>query len=491
MTLSDHTSSKPELNLGENMSVPLEAIIGKCIGILGIRGSGKTNTAAVIVEEVLRHHVPLTIVDIDGEYWGLKEQFEILHIGTGEQVDIRVGPEHGTALGQQALRLGVPVILDVSGLLGEEQFAFLLDYFKALWEEAGDRRAPYYVVLEEAHEFIPQGLKTDLKEILIRIALRGRKRGLGLITVSQRSAKVEKDVLTQAEVLFLHKVVHPTDLRVYRDILPWSPADVEATATELRAGEAIFYWGSESRRVKLRKRSTFHAGYTPSLEPLTPPALKEVSAEIIEAMAAATQEKKAESSELARLRQQVDRLKAQIAERDSLVERLETELETVSRIRVQLELPKTGLPEALGYPAASHAPEGTGEVQRNTELAKPTVLELPSPVKNHFDRIKKKIGDFNNVQRKVLELLVSRAPSTYTYSELASWTSYSESTLYKNDLPHLVRLGLVDRSRVGQAYRFRSALRRFVENEFAIYKPEIDDDTVSHLLELLTYHICG
>jgi len=83
--------------------------------------------------------------------------------------------------------------------------------------------------IEECHEFIPQGVRTDLKEVVSRIALRGRKRGLGAVIVSQRSAKVEKDVLTQAGMLFLHRVVHEVDMRVYGELLPWPRSEVKET----------------------------------------------------------------------------------------------------------------------------------------------------------------------------------------------------------------------------------------------------------------------
>ena len=61
------------LNISQDLTLGLEDIIGQCVAILGIRGSGKSNTAGVIFEELLRNNYPLSIIDIDGEYFGLKE----------------------------------------------------------------------------------------------------------------------------------------------------------------------------------------------------------------------------------------------------------------------------------------------------------------------------------------------------------------------------------------------------------------------------------
>src|SRR5262249_878903 len=136
---------------------------------------------------------------------------------------------------------------------------------------------PYQVVLEEAHEFVPQSLRTPLKDILTRIALRGRKRGLGIVTVSQRSAKVEKDILTQAAILFLHRVVHPIDMKVYQDIVPLAPGEVETRVGALRSGDALVLFNNEVCTAHIRLRHTFHAGATPELEGTPRPKLKRVN----------------------------------------------------------------------------------------------------------------------------------------------------------------------------------------------------------------------
>ena len=47
------------------------------------------------------------------------------------------------------------------------------------------------------------------------IATEGRKRGLGIVMVGQRSARIDKDVLSQAGILMLHRVRHPADMGVY------------------------------------------------------------------------------------------------------------------------------------------------------------------------------------------------------------------------------------------------------------------------------------
>ena len=251
----------------QDNGISLEDIYGKAVAILGVRGSGKTNTAAVIVEELLSEGLPVVILDIDGEYWSLRENYDILIVSSDEKADIRLeidNTQQATKLARALLDLYVPAVIDVSEFIVSEYSNYLTAFIEELWRRSKTHRRPFFVVVEEAHEFIPQGYYSNaLKNVLVRMTLRGRKRGIGLILVSQRSAKVDKDVLTQAEYYILHKVLHPADLRVYKELLPLSSSEIENIVPKLGVGEALFYNGSYVKKVKVRKRRTFHVGYTP------------------------------------------------------------------------------------------------------------------------------------------------------------------------------------------------------------------------------------
>lgn len=326
-----------ELNISENLDFNLSELIGKCIGILGIRGSGKSNTAGVIFEELLKHNYPLTVVDIDGEYFGLKEEYELLVIGQGENVDITIEPEDAPQVAEISIKQSIPVVLDLSGFLKDEQRSMLKGYFTDLWNWAGKLRKPYMIGIEESHEFIPQGKKSELKEVITRLALRGRKRGLGAVIISQRSAKVEKDVLTQAGMLFLHRVVHEADMKVYNDLLPWSKGEVRDKVNKLDTGDCIFLDEKSTKKIYVRERSTFHAGFTPSLDTVETPQLKQVGESIIEAIQEAKEKGQRKKSKVEELRDRVQELEDELEKKNEQVKELKRTAETLGYIEVDLD----------------------------------------------------------------------------------------------------------------------------------------------------------
>lgn len=111
---------------GDVVTLPVVDMLTGRGFVTGKSGSGKSNSASVIAEKLLDRGYALLVVDIDGEYYGLKEKYEILHVGADDECDIQVGPEHAEKIATLALENNIPIILDVSSYLDEDEAADLL-----------------------------------------------------------------------------------------------------------------------------------------------------------------------------------------------------------------------------------------------------------------------------------------------------------------------------------------------------------------------------
>ncbi len=490
------------LSISSDLDLELEDIIGQCIGILGIRGSGKSNTAGVIFEELLRNNYPLSIIDIDGEYFGLKEKYEVLVVGRGEGVEIEVDENCAQEIAQISMEKNVPVVVDLSGFLSEERTAFLREYLDALWNLAGKLRHPYIIGIEEAHEFIPQGVKTELKELIARIALRGRKRGLGAIVISQRSAKVDKDVLSQAGMLFLHRVVHEVDMRVYSELLPWRKAETKEIITALSTGECVYLNGDTVIPIYVRERETFHAGFTPSLEVVVTPELKQVSQAIIEAIEHAKQGK-GKKNRIDQLEEQLVHLESEALKKDETIARLEGIARTLGYIKVEVPQPvypdvqniSKAIVHSVEHPggSGSHIPAPSySSVRRvavngeHVSAAAPVGVidieplessgqstSLPDAVGRHIERIVGRAARGNILHRKILGFVIGHAPISYSVDQIAAWINCARGVI-DNDPPRdFLDAGLLVRERRSGKMHYHSNLKAFVAREFGLFQPDI------------------
>ena len=474
-----------------------QTLVGRSIAVLGITGSGKTNTAAVLIEELLSNDLPLTIVDIEGEYWGLKERFEILVAGRSEHAELIIGPENAGKLADISFNRNISVILDLSDFTQEESYEFLLEYFKSLWTASSANKHPYQIVLEEAHEFVPQNTNTPLKQVLTRIALRGRKRGLGIILMSQRSAKVEKDVLTQASLLFLHKVVHPTDLKVYKDLIPLPTSQVEDMVRRLQSGEAIVIYNHEARVIHLRLRYTFHVGSTPTWIHESQPKLRKIDAKMLkelQALNSESSERDAKENEQLKLARKVKELEEAIALKDAEIQSLQNQVDLLSKLSVSIE----GLLNSSVFPDASTLKVDQAMVGRvitegkSTEsIIQPTANEpsqlymvrdekvLTLAEQRKLSSIIKRFQKLPRLQRSILHLLFEHEGTAMTVPTIASWLSLKESTIRNHPPYDLMKMKLVTRARSTKGYKYASTVSTYFQSEFPKTEPAIILEKVS------------
>jgi len=305
---------------GEPVALPIVELLTGRAFLTGKSGSGKSNTASVVSENLLDAGHPLMIVDTDGEYYGLKEAYELLHVGADEECDIQVSPDHAGKLAELALGEGVPIILDVSGYLEEDAANELLTAVaRRLFAKAKKLKRPFLLLIEEIHEYVPEGGLDECGRMLVKISKRGRKHGLGIAGISQRPADVKKDFITQCDWLCWHRLTWRNDTQVVRRVLGSEYADA---VEDLADGEAFLVtdWSESVRRVQFDRKETFDAGATPGLGDFERPELKSVSTDLVDELEAVSETRH-------RRENRVEQLEADLAAKEERIRDLERQLE--------------------------------------------------------------------------------------------------------------------------------------------------------------------
>ena len=121
---------------------------------------------------------------------------------------------------------------------------------------------PFMLVVEEAHNFCPQTGPAVTKEIIKTIASEGRKFGLGLMVVTQRAAKVDKNVLSQCGTQIIMKVTNPNDIKAIISSVEGLDTRMSDEIQRLPVSIAIVVGGNVSNPIltEIRIRRTRHGG---------------------------------------------------------------------------------------------------------------------------------------------------------------------------------------------------------------------------------------
>lgn len=261
--------------------------------ILGVTGTGKTELSLDVVRESVKRGCKVVCVDFTGEYSARLNDLKIKNLGLsadlgGEYEKAIFAVETG-AYGAPAEKAALKKFVDeISPLIDKQVHEFLdseddflavlelaeitntkatlrttelfLSSFMA-WAKNNRRKERILLVLEEAHTIVPEtggsGMDYDSKWVVDRIgqiALQGRKYGIGLLVVSQRTALVSKTILSQCNTFFAFALVDQTSLNFLTSVL--SSEQVSAIPN-LRPLEFICYGKALSSERPLLVRRVF------------------------------------------------------------------------------------------------------------------------------------------------------------------------------------------------------------------------------------------
>lgn len=303
-----------------------EAALQQHIAVLGKTGSGKTFAVKGIVEHLLEEGRRVGIIDPTGAWWGLRTSkdgkgagFPILVLG-GDHGDLPLPALGGAAVARLLCDQGVNLVADTSLLTVGERTRWFIDFAGTLYRS---NKGPLHLVLDEAHNFAPQGKVPDpdtgkMLHAANTLASGGRSRGIRLAMITQRPQKLHKDALTSADTMIAMRVLAPHDRTAVEDWIKGcgdlaQGKEVLNSLASLQRGEGWAWYpeGSFLQRMKFPPIKTFDSSATPDGQVQAPKGAAEIDlTEIRAALADAVKEAEANDPKL--LRAQIATLKREI-----------------------------------------------------------------------------------------------------------------------------------------------------------------------------------
>lgn len=260
------------------MKIP-EAALQQHMAVLGKTGSGKTFAVKGIVEHLLADGRRVGIVDPTGAWWGLRSSrdgkgagFPILVLG-GDHGDLPLPALGGAAVARLLTEQRVNLIADTSQLTVGERTRWFIDFANTLHRT---NKGPLHLILDEAHNFAPQGKVMDpdagkMLHAANRLAAEGRSRGIRLGMITQRPQKLHKDTLTSADTLIAMRVLAPHDREAVEAWVegcgdPKQGKEVLNSLANMQRGEGWVWYpeGGFLERMKFPAIKTFDSSATPT-----------------------------------------------------------------------------------------------------------------------------------------------------------------------------------------------------------------------------------
>ena len=321
-----------QLHISDDLSLPLEAVTNTHL-ILARRRVGKSYTAAVMAEEMVKAGLPWVALDPTGIWWGLtssadgkSEGLPVIIVG-GPHGHVPLEPNAGKIIANLVVDNPGWYIIDFSRFENRShEIKFATDFGIQLYRRKQRKPSALHLFVDEADMFVPQKFpKNGGKEMFDAydaIVRRGGVYGLGATLITQRPAIVNKDVTTQCETLIALQTTAPQDQDPIFDWVGRNGTDeqlrqIKQSLASLKVGHAWLFSPDSDvfKLIKIRTRETFNSSATPKpgAKPIEPKIFASIDIEKLGAEIAETVER-SKQTDPAFLHREISQLRRQLAD---------------------------------------------------------------------------------------------------------------------------------------------------------------------------------
>ncbi|MBU0758654.1 MAG: ATP-binding protein [Nanoarchaeota archaeon] len=125
-----------------------------------------------------------------------------------------------------------------------------------------------WLVIDEAHEFLPVTGKTSATDALVTILREGRQPGISMILATQQPGKIHTDVMTQSDTIIAHRITAKLDTDALSMLMQsYMREGLDRMLDELPRvkGAALILDDNNEKmyKIRIRPRFTWHGGEAP------------------------------------------------------------------------------------------------------------------------------------------------------------------------------------------------------------------------------------
>lgn len=319
-----------DLKLAPDLALPLD-VVTRRTAVVGQTDTGKTSTAVVLVEEARAAGAQVVVIDPSGAWWGVtssadgrKAGLDMIVMG-GEHGEVPLNESAGKAVARLVAERRYSLVLDLDRphfRSWASRQRFVADFLSELYELC---RSQVLVVVDEAHRFAPQAVRDEggdaarcLGAVVDVIAL-GRRRGLAMVAITQRLAKLHKDVLELCEIIIAHRLRGNNDRKALQGWLENAGEEVRAIMAEVaRLEKGVARVSAPTLGIegvfRIRPKRTFDSSRSIDVgeSAVEPTARTEADLEEVRLLLADTIVE-AERDDPRKLREEIERLREELA----------------------------------------------------------------------------------------------------------------------------------------------------------------------------------
>jgi len=132
----------------------------------------------------------------------------------------------------------VPLVINLKGMKYEDAELIVKNVAETVLE-LGKEGKPLITFIDEVQNYCSQKRKNLSKDAIITLISEGRKFGCGVVIMSQRPAKVDKDIISQCNTKFCLKLTNENDIKQVRASTEYATRQMFQEVQKLSIGEAL------------------------------------------------------------------------------------------------------------------------------------------------------------------------------------------------------------------------------------------------------------